>query len=223
MQGERPAWLLSCYGHSRGGGNDLTGDVSFEEARWANLGDLRSGRTPLSINADLKGAVRAKQEEINQLQARARDRRGPPLPSLGGPPIHVHNAWAAQFSAAATPGASLPQPAVGGGFGAAPPQPLQAPGAPGGGFGTGFGQPQQPAAAAGGFGLPMQPPQPQQQPQAAGGFGFGQQPAPQQLQPQGGFGQPAVAAAAPVAAGFGGQSLFGVGGGFGQPAAGGGG
>jgi hypothetical protein len=33
---ERPRWLLSCYGHERGGVNDLQGDVSFEEARWAN-------------------------------------------------------------------------------------------------------------------------------------------------------------------------------------------
>lgn len=34
---ERPAWLLSCYGHERGGPNDLVGDVSFEEARRAAL------------------------------------------------------------------------------------------------------------------------------------------------------------------------------------------
>jgi hypothetical protein len=37
MQTERPSWVLSCYGHERGGGCDLTGDVSFEEARWTNM------------------------------------------------------------------------------------------------------------------------------------------------------------------------------------------
>lgn len=31
--------------------------------------EMRSGRTPLSINGDFKGAVRAKQDEMNQLQA----------------------------------------------------------------------------------------------------------------------------------------------------------
>lgn len=37
MREEKPTWLLSCYGHARGGPNDLTGDVSFEEARLANM------------------------------------------------------------------------------------------------------------------------------------------------------------------------------------------
>jgi hypothetical protein len=34
LQAERPLWTLSSYGHRRDGGNDLLGDVSFEEARW---------------------------------------------------------------------------------------------------------------------------------------------------------------------------------------------
>ncbi len=35
--GERPPWRLTCYAHERGGGNDLAGDTSFEELRWAQL------------------------------------------------------------------------------------------------------------------------------------------------------------------------------------------
>lgn len=31
---ERPRWILSCYSHRREGTNDLTGDISVEEARW---------------------------------------------------------------------------------------------------------------------------------------------------------------------------------------------
>lgn len=39
---ERPLWVLSCYGHDRNGPNDLTGDVSPEEARGGKrgVGDL---------------------------------------------------------------------------------------------------------------------------------------------------------------------------------------
>ncbi len=40
---EVPLWRLSCYGHQRDGPNDLTGDVSFEEARWKHL-EVGGGR-----------------------------------------------------------------------------------------------------------------------------------------------------------------------------------
>jgi hypothetical protein len=33
MASELPQWRLSCYGHERGGRNDVTGDTSFEEVR----------------------------------------------------------------------------------------------------------------------------------------------------------------------------------------------
>ncbi|KXZ45167.1 hypothetical protein GPECTOR_57g457 [Gonium pectorale] len=171
MQSEKPSWLLSCYGHVRGGGNDLVGDVSFEEAKWANLQDLKAGRTALSINADFKGALRAKQEEIAQLQARARDRRGAQVPSLGGPPIQVHNAWVAQFAGAAGPGPGAQAGTGGswagqGGFGA--PKPPGGP-APGVLFGQAVGPAAQSAATGGAF-MPMPPPG---QPTMPGGGGFG--------------------------------------------------
>ncbi len=46
MQDEKPVWVLSCYSHRREGHNDLTGGISFEEARWSNyqvgpMGGLR--------------------------------------------------------------------------------------------------------------------------------------------------------------------------------------
>lgn len=35
---QRPLWVLSCYGHTREGPNDLTGDISPEEVGGAVAG-----------------------------------------------------------------------------------------------------------------------------------------------------------------------------------------
>ncbi|GIL47899.1 hypothetical protein Vafri_4526 [Volvox africanus] len=211
LQVEKPTWLLSCYGHARGGANDLTGDVSFEEARWSTLRDIHAHRTPLTINAEFKGAVRAKQEELNQLLARTRERGGR-VPSLGGPPIRVRNTWLAQFLEQQLADVQA-QP---GGFGGAPqPQPPS----------FGFGSQQHTAPASGSFGS------------AIGSFGqpagFGNTAAPAPFGQTSGFGEPPrpasgalreqpVAAAAPFGqpsgTGFGGGS----GTGFGAASAGGG-
>ncbi|GIM16270.1 hypothetical protein Vretimale_18929 [Volvox reticuliferus] len=198
LQAEKPTWLLSCYGHARGGANDLTGDVSFEEARWSTLQDIHAQRTPLTINAEFKGAVRAKQEELNQLLARTRERGGR-VPSLGGPPIRVHNAWLAQFLEQ--------QPAVGhaqpGRNGAAPQSPPA---------GFGFGSPQHTAPASGSFGAA-----PSSFGQLAG-FGHPAAPAPV----LGPFGQPTGFGAPPQAApGSFSQQPVAVAAPFGQPSGGG--
>ncbi|GLI69613.1 hypothetical protein VaNZ11_014280 [Volvox africanus] len=211
LQVEKPTWLLSCYGHARGGANDLTGDVSFEEARWSTLRDIHAHRTPLTINAEFKGAVRAKQEELNQLLARTRERGGR-VPSLGGPPIRVYNAWLAQVLEQ-KPAAAQAQL---GGAGPAPqPQPPS----------FGFGSQQHTAPASGSFGSAMgsfgQP----------AGFGNTAAPAPfgqtssfgAPPQPaSGAFSQQPVAAAAPFGQPPGGGFGGGSGTAFGATSAGGG-
>jgi hypothetical protein len=124
---------------------------------------------------------------------RARDRRGPPLPSRGGLPIPTSDPWTVRFTAA-HPGAP---PAVGG-FGGA----------------LAFGAAQAPAAGpalAGGFGgaVQAQPP----------GFGGGAAPGPAPGQSAGGFGAPLWAGAGAGGPQAGGGFGAAAGGGFGAPAA----
>ena len=41
-----PGWCLTCYGHQFDRGNDLTGDVSPEEARWKHYEVICMHRGP---------------------------------------------------------------------------------------------------------------------------------------------------------------------------------
>ena len=79
---ERPKWQLTCYGHEREGPNDLPGDISPEEVRWANMQRANQGQTSLQqLASEFKAAEYAKRD---QFQALTRAHRPP---SLGGPPI----------------------------------------------------------------------------------------------------------------------------------------
>ncbi|KAK9917907.1 hypothetical protein WJX75_009426 [Coccomyxa subellipsoidea] len=81
LKNERPAWPFSCYAHQRSSQNDLIGDYSFEEVRWAEMQAVRSGRPGASVVADFNVARKALDQ---QWQAVSRASRPP---SLGGPPI----------------------------------------------------------------------------------------------------------------------------------------
>jgi hypothetical protein len=78
---ERPAWLLTCYGHEREGANDITGDISPEELRWANMISLRNGATSHNLKNELEAIQRARVEQFQALTRASRP------PSLGGPPV----------------------------------------------------------------------------------------------------------------------------------------
>lgn len=78
---ERPSWLLTCYGHEREGANDVTGDISPEELRWANMISLRNGATRHNLKIELEGMQRARVEQFQALTRASRP------PSLGGPPV----------------------------------------------------------------------------------------------------------------------------------------
>jgi len=71
MASERPAWPATCYGHVRGGRCDWEGDVSFEEARWAQLQALRAGRPAAALIAELPAAA-AVQNRLYQARSLAR-------------------------------------------------------------------------------------------------------------------------------------------------------
>jgi hypothetical protein len=182
VQDERPRWVLSCYAHERERGNDVSGDISPEEVRWANMQAAKRGMHASQLNAEFKAAEQARVQLFNQLS------RASKPPSLGGPALPLLSASISGLLDMSTPvGASL---SGGPGFGQVA--------RPAAGFGqqqqsaTGFGQAAQPAA---GFGQAAQP-----------AAGFGQQPHPatgfgQTAQPAAGFGQ----AAQPGAGGFGGS------------------
>ena len=246
LQDERPIWVLTCYGHERGGPNDLAGgDISPEEVRWANMQAAAAGVPAPQLAANFAAVEAARVQQFGQLvrEARPPTRGGtamppPPLSIIGLEPAAAAQPAAAGFGQHAAPAAAargFGQPAAAG-FG----QPAAA---VAGGFGQpaiagGFGQP----AAAGGFGQPAAPIAFGQAAQpAAAGFGqtaaagFGQPAAVGFGQPVAspGFGQAAAAApvfgqqpAAPSAAagGFGqapsaGMQPAAAAGGFGQPAA----
>lgn len=74
----RPIWPLSCYcskppvsgtGPRQGfsAANDLTGDVSAEEARWLEYQDRAAGKAGLVLASGIRGAMQAKEQEVQQL------------------------------------------------------------------------------------------------------------------------------------------------------------
>ncbi|GAB4819370.1 hypothetical protein N2152v2_006416 [Parachlorella kessleri] len=194
---ERPLWVLSCYASEREGQNDLAGDISPEEVRWANMQAAATmGATPPQLAAEFKAARQAK---LDQFQALMKARQ---LPSNGGAMIPAPQNTIAGVAAGQSPPGALAgaQPFGGGGalggasvFGqpaaaAAPAAPAPSPfgklfgaAAPAPAFGATTALPQvAPAAAPFGAAAPAGPApsfgQPAAQPQQQHGFGtaFGQ-------------------------------------------------
>ncbi|GAX74526.1 hypothetical protein CEUSTIGMA_g1975.t1 [Chlamydomonas eustigma] len=92
LQQELPQWKLSCYGHNRDGPNDITGDVSMEEARWKHIHDKNVlGKPDHKAAEEFRQAILAKDRELHTLKRAAES--GQRLPSLGGPPIKELNPW----------------------------------------------------------------------------------------------------------------------------------
>jgi len=201
-------WPLSAYSHQRNGPNDLTGDVSFEEARWKHYSERAMGKPDYQLVQGFNAAAAAKERELRALK-RCAD-TGQKLPSLGGQPIHEHSPFSDEISGRGGgisgggivfgTGVGLkPKPAFGTG--------VSAP-ASSGVFGqptahnpgSAFGAPAV-AAAGGVFGQQPAPSSVFGRPAAPGGPFGGQlmAAAPQQAPPGVFFGQPAPAAPQPAA------------------------
>ncbi|KAK9815931.1 hypothetical protein WJX72_012127 [[Myrmecia] bisecta] len=148
-QNERPMWPLTCYGHQRDQPNDIEGETSPEEVRWAQMEAARSGQSVQQLQGEFQAAVQAKDDQFQVLLRASRP------PSLGGPPIPPTPA----LGSAPVFGASAP-PSLGfGQFGsqAAPPGPAFGTPAPafmtgGGAFGGGNVRPSFGGGAAPSFG-----------------------------------------------------------------------
>ncbi len=164
---ERPMWNLTCYGHVREGANDVVGDVSPEEVRYANMLSSEQGIGVQGLRDEFRTANRQRVDLFQGLS------RGKQAPSQMGKPVQgalscIRNlVWIddagtidSGFRSSPATGRFGQQTHATGGFG----QQAQTAG--------GFGQQ---AQATGGFG---------QQTQATGGFG-------QQTHATGGFGQQA--------------------------------
>lgn len=144
---ERPLWNLTSYGHQREKENDVCGDISPEEVRFANMLSMQNGNS--SINSLKDEFRRANRQRVDVFQGLTR-RRQPP--SLDGGPVKApmdsiqnliwlrQNGFSGINSNSTTGGfagnASLMQRMTnssGGGFGSVF---GQAGGFPGGGFGA---------------------------------------------------------------------------------------
>ncbi len=203
---ERPTWNLTCYGYKREGANDVVGDISPEEVRYANMLSSQQGVGIQGLKDEFRTANR---QRVDLFQGLA---KGKQAPSQVGGPLQgslscIRNLVWIDGSASVDSGIGKPQ--IVGGFGQQStatggfsPQSTAT-----GGFGQqstatgGFGQPTtatggfgQQSTTTGGFGQPTT---------ATGGFG-------QHTTATGGFGQPTTATG-----GFGQQST--ATGGFGQP------
>lgn len=64
LQTEQPKWPFTCYAHERDGPNDLDGDVSFEEVRWANQQAVVQGANPATLMTPFEKAAAHRQQQI---------------------------------------------------------------------------------------------------------------------------------------------------------------
>lgn len=80
-RGERPVWVLTCYGHEREKENDVLGDISPEEVRFANLCSMQQGEQTRSLKEEFR---RATSQRIDMFQSVARRRQAP---SKEGKPV----------------------------------------------------------------------------------------------------------------------------------------
>ena len=76
---ERPKWQLTSYGHTREGPNDISGDISPEEVRWANMSMAAQQKATLGqLSSQFKSAEYAMKEQFQALMKSSKP------PSLGG-------------------------------------------------------------------------------------------------------------------------------------------
>ncbi len=176
---ERPKWQLTCYGHEREGPNDLSGDISAEELRWANMLSAERGASMAQLTNELKAAEKAKVEQFQALQRAHR------APTKGGPSIPPPTATISNLEwveSGTYPGSSgIATSSGGGAFGSLPFGQPATTSTPFGGGGaaaaaaSSFGQPaptafgQQPATGTSAFGSSLGQPAPL----GSGGGGFG--------------------------------------------------
>jgi hypothetical protein len=195
---ERPRWTLTCYAHEREGANDITGDISPEEVRWANLQALAAGAQGHQLAAEFKAAERARVTCFQTLQ------RANMPPSKGGPPIPLPVEGIKGVTEPLSGGQPFGGAAPGGGFQQPAASPFGQPAiAAAAAVVSPFGQP----AAASPFGQPAASPLGQ----PAAGAAFGQQAALPFGQPAAAspFGHPAASTAGQPAASPFGQPAFG--------------
>eukprot|EP00884_Botryococcus_braunii_P018457 jgi/Botrbrau1/5295/Bobra.0391s0016.3 len=81
MTNEQPMWPYTCYAHERNGPNDILGDVSFEEVRWAEQQALASGTNASILVSQFQRAVAERQQQFQKML------KSPRPPSQGGPPV----------------------------------------------------------------------------------------------------------------------------------------
>lgn len=147
---ERPLWNLTSYGHQREKENDVCGDISPEEVRFANMLSIQNGNA--SIHSLKDEFRRANRQRVDVFQGLTR-RRQPP--SLEGHPVKapmdsIQNLiWLRQNGFGGMNNSSMSSGFTGN---ATPIQPFGGMGGAGvsgsGGFGSVFGQ----TGASAGFG-----------------------------------------------------------------------
>lgn len=64
MDTEQPRWPYTCYAHERNGPNDVEGDLSFEEVRWAQLQALVAGTPATLLASQFQQAVSQRQQQF---------------------------------------------------------------------------------------------------------------------------------------------------------------
>ncbi|KAL1324624.1 hypothetical protein AAHE18_13G104400 [Arachis hypogaea] len=64
---ERPLWILTCYGHSKGAPCDIVGDISYEELRAAAYEDAKRGMNLQSIVERERNTLNSKLAEFEKL------------------------------------------------------------------------------------------------------------------------------------------------------------
>ena len=78
---ERPGWNLTSYGHTREGENDVCGDISPEEVRYANMMSMQQGIRHQALGDQFRKANR---QRIDLFQGLTKSRQAP---SIEGRPI----------------------------------------------------------------------------------------------------------------------------------------
>ncbi|KAK9811104.1 hypothetical protein WJX73_003121 [Symbiochloris irregularis] len=131
---EHVTWPASCYAHQRDGSNDLQGDLSFEEARWAAMCAARAGASQAQLAGAFQDAQKQRQQQIQALMNSNRP------PSLGGSAVMQAGPsplLMGSGSGLQQPQAAVPATPAGQTFAAFPPQQVgQASPAAAGGFGS---------------------------------------------------------------------------------------
>ena len=78
---ERPKWNLTCYGHRREEDNDIRGDISPEEVRYANMISMQQGIQQHALGEEFR---RANKQRVDLFQGLTRGRQAP---SIEGRPV----------------------------------------------------------------------------------------------------------------------------------------